>query len=726
MTYVALLWHMHQPYYEDLATGEHVLPWVRMHGLKDYYGMVALTREFPQMRLTFNLVPSLLVQLETFAEGRARDWHLELGLKPADQLTEHERATMLAEFFHAPRGRMIDLYPRYAELLRKRDAGGAYTSQDCLDLQVWHKLAWVDPFYLDTDPRVQRLVKKQRGFTEADKAELRQVELEILRRVIPEYRDAVQRGQVELSTSPFYHPILPLLCDTDVYLRTHPSSGVPRPPFRHPEDAAEQLARARQCHQRLFGHEPAGLWPSEGSVSDEAAELAARAGFRWMATDEAILGRTIGREFRRDPHGRLEQPEPLYRPYVVQAGARQIACLFRDHALSDLIGFVYAGWNPRDAAADFVHKLVDAGRRFSESSGGEEATISVILDGENAWEHFEGGGRPFLRALYGMLATHPELKPVTMSEAAARPARALNGIFPGSWIDGNFFIWIGHGDDLRGWRQLRDARQMFGRVAASVKAEDREQAFKEILIAEGSDWFWWYGDDHSSEHDLEFDELFRRHLRNVYQMLGQPVPEELFATNISTSHVPVSVAPPVGLITPVLDGRSTSYFEWLPAGIVQTDAPSGTMTSGERREAEVRSLRFGFDLEHLYLRLDLSGPATQRLAQGLRCSVNFTSPADFRIVVSATPRGTAVELHRKGADGRWAPARESTFAPSVASGDILEVAVPFPALGLKPNTAFAFFVTIHNRAAELERHPANRPIESIVPEPTFSELNWKA
>ena len=179
---------------------------------------------------------------------------------------------------------MIDLYPRYAELLQKRDSGGQYTSADFLDLQVWHKLAWVDAFYLDSDQRVQRLTHKQRNFTEEDKLELRTVELEILRRVIPEYRAAAERGQIELSTSPFYHPILPLLCDTDVYLRTHPDATVPRPPFRYPEDAFEQLSRARHCHMRLFGHEPAGLWPSEGSVSNAVVELAAKAGFQWMAT----------------------------------------------------------------------------------------------------------------------------------------------------------------------------------------------------------------------------------------------------------------------------------------------------------------------------------------------------------------------------------------------------------------------------------------------------------
>jgi alpha-amylase/alpha-mannosidase (GH57 family) len=724
MTYVAILWHMHQPYYEDLATGEHVLPWVRMHGLKDYFGMVALLREFPRMKLTFNLVPSLLVQLEAFAEGRARDWHLELGLKPAGELSHHERATMLSEFFHAPRGRMIDPYPRYVELLQRRETGGGYTDQDFLDLQVWHKLAWVDPFYLDNDARVRRLVQKQRGFSEADKGELRQVELEILQRVIPEYRDAAGRGQVELSTSPFYHPILPLLCDTDVYLRTHPASGVPRPAFRHPEDALEQLARARECHRRLFGHEPAGVWPSEGSVSDEAAELAAKAGFQWMATDEAILGRSIGRDFRRDAQGRLEQPEALYRPYAVQVGSQEIACLFRDHSLSDLIGFVYAGWQAEAAAADFVHRLVEAGRRFSDASGGEEATISVILDGENAWEHFDGGGRPFLRALYGMLATHAELRPVTMMEAAARPRRTLNGIFPGSWIDGNFFIWIGHGDDLRAWRQLRDARQMYGRVAPAASAADREQAFKELLIAEGSDWFWWYGDDHSSDHDLEFDELFRRHLRNVYHMLGQAVPDELFATNISTGHVPVSVVPPVGLLRPILDGRATSYFEWLPAGIVKTTVAAGTMTTGEYREPEVRALLFGFDLEHLYLRLDLGGPAEGKLRQGLRCSVSFTVPGNRRLVIADTDRGPTAELHQKTPAGTWDPLEAAT--PRVAAAEILEVAIPFADLGVHPNNPFAFFVTIHTGAIELERHPTHKPIESSVPEAAFEELNWNA
>src|SRR2546422_5473151 len=390
MTRVAILWHMHQPFYEDLVTGEHVLPWVRLHALKDYYGMAAILREFPDVKMTFNLVPSLLVQLEAFAENRARDRYLDLSLKPAANLDEQDIDFILENFFHAQRQRMIDVYPRYAELLARR--GGAlpaavearalarrFDTADLRDLQVWHKLAWIDPDYLARDERVRALVAKDRHFTEEDKARLREVELELLNKIVPEYRAAAARGQIELSTSPFYHPILPLLCDTDIYLRTHPDSRMPRQRFVHPEDAAEQLARAIAFHERLFGAPPTGLWPSEGSVSDDMVPLAVGAGFRWMAADELILARTLGTSFGRDVHGQLDRAEQLYRPYAIAAGGARIACLFRDHELSDLIGFTYAGWASDAAAEDFVRRLVEAGERHGKrtrEAGGPGGGVS--------------------------------------------------------------------------------------------------------------------------------------------------------------------------------------------------------------------------------------------------------------------------------------------------------------------------------------------------------------
>ncbi len=755
MTQVAILWHMHQPFYEDLVTREHILPWVRLHGLKDYYGMVALLREFPDIRVTFNLVPSLLVQLEAFAENRAHDRFLDLSLKPAAELTDADAAFMLQNFFHAQRLRMIDVHPRYAELLARRggpapDAGEAralvrrFTPDDLRDLQVWHKLAWIDPGYLEDDKRVRALVGKGRDFTEDDKAILREVELELLNKVIPEYRAAAARGQIELSTSPFYHPILPLLCDTDIYRRTHPDSRGPRQPFVHPEDAAEQLARASACHERLFGHRPAGLWPSEGSVSDAIVPLVAAAGFRWMATDELILARTLGAPLTRDGDGRLTEPERLYTAYEVHAGGAQVACAFRDHTLSDRIGFVYSGWPAVAAADDFAERLADAGHQYAARTGGREALIPIILDGENAWEHFDGGGRPFLRALYRRLSSHPELRTVTMGEGmkdgvmggrndgvmAGRSEGVkegtqtprLNGIFPGSWIDANFYIWIGHQDDERAWSQLAEAREALDRAPADLEATER--AREEVLVAEGSDWFWWYGDDHSSEHDLEFDDLFRRHLRNVYTLLQKPIPDELFVSNISSPSGPAGGAQtePTGLLTPTIDGEDTSYFEWLGAGALEILEAAGAMHQAARAPAELTLVQFGFDQAHLYVRLDARRPLVDLLAGGYTFSLTFMQPQGVRFSVrQAFGRLTGRYWARE--DGRWS--ERGPGGAVVAAGRVLELALPLADLAAGAGDRLAFFVAVSDEnGAELERHPGHRPIDAAVPDGGFGARNW--
>ncbi|MBI3402738.1 MAG: hypothetical protein HY048_15080 [Acidobacteria bacterium] len=734
MTRVAILWHMHQPFYEDLATGEHLLPWVRLHALKDYYGMVAMLRDYPAIRVTFNLVPSLLVQLEAFAGDRARDTSLALSLKPAAELDADDRAFVLGNFFHAHRQRMIDAHPRYAELVALRGdwpppggpgpAADRFTVEDWRDLQVWHKLAWVDPLYLEHDPRVRGLVARGRGFSEVDKVLLREVELEILNRVIPEYRAAADWGQIEVSASPFYHPILPLLCDTDVYLRTHPQASRPRRRFGHPEDASEQLVRASACHERLFGRPPLGLWPSEGSVSDAMVPLVRRAGFRWMATDELILARTLGVSLSRDHRGHLEQPERLYRPYRISAGGAQVACAFRDHVLSDLIGFTYAGWPAEAAADDFVGRLVEGGRRYREHTGGGEALIPVILDGENAWEHFEGGGRPFLRALYERLSASPELRTVTMSEGCSTATEELPGIFPGSWIDANFSIWIGHRDDQQAWSQLADARAA---VEASPGPPDAvARAREELLIAEGSDWFWWYGDDHSSAHDREFDDLFRRHVRNAYQALGAPVPDELFMTNITTgavTSVPSQV--PQGFLAPTIDGEETSYLEWLGAVCVEADGATamGTMHQVTASARELLRVHVGVDRTRLLVRVDGARPMADLLREGRVVSLQFVNPAGVRLVVRWRGQLEAGLVERvEVGQRRWMSSRPNVVA---AAGTVLEMALPFGDVGHDGRLRF-FVVVTDDGDRETERHPAGQPIEVVVPGPGSDGRDWRA
>ncbi|HEX7138523.1 MAG TPA: glycoside hydrolase family 57 protein [Vicinamibacterales bacterium] len=723
MTRVAILWHMHQPFYQDLVTGEHILPWVRLHAIKDYYGMVALLREFPEVKVTFNLVPSLLVQLEAFAQDRAHDRTLELSLKPAANLTASDVDFMRANFFHAQRQRMIDVHPRYAELLDGR--AGTYTVDDLRDLQVWHKLAWIDPLYLDSDPRVRSLVERDRGFTEADKTTLRQVELEILNRVVPEYRDAAARGQIEISASPFYHPILPLLCDTNIYLRTHPDARRLRHPFVHPEDAALQLTRAAEYVGELFGHRPSGLWPSEGSVSEAIVPLAVQAGFHWMATDELILARSLGLTFSRDGAGHLEQPERLYAPYLVQVGDTTIASAFRDHVLSDLIGFTYSSWDAEAAANDFASRLAEAGRRFSRKTGGEEAFIAIILDGENAWEHFERGGRPFLRAVYKRLATHPELKTVTVSEGCEGASRRLRQLFPGSWIDGNFYIWIGHADDQKAWNQLADARTALDQAEIDGHAPDLPGAREEILIAEGSDWCWWYGDDHSSGHDAEFDELYRRHLRNAYSLMGQPTPDDLFMTNISSARGSAQ-SEPAALLKPTIDGEETSYFEWLGAGVYEVQDVAGAMHQTSRAAVRLASVRFGFDRQRLFVRVDGRQPMAELLRDGYEVALKFLDPAGRRFSVrSVAGDVSGVHWERVGAPPRWRPIGPGNSA--VGCGRILELGIPLVDLSSGAQPTVSFFVAVYDRdSVEQERHPAHRPVEITLADDAFEARHWRA
>jgi hypothetical protein len=455
--------------------------------------------------------------------------------------------------------------------------------------------------------------------------------------------------------------------------------------------------------------------------------LASAAGFVWMATDELILARTLGIAFSRDGQGQVDQPERLYTPYSVRVGSAHFACAFRDHALSDLIGFTYSGWGAQAAADDFVSRLVEAGRRYAARTGGEEATIPIILDGENAWEHFEGNGRGFLRALYHRLSSHPELRTVTMAEACRAPRNELSGIFPGSWIDGNFYIWIGHADDHRAWSQLADARQALAGAGSRVPAAALAQAREEVLVAEGSDWFWWYGDDHSSDHDAEFDDLFRRHLRNAYRLLDLPVPEELFSSNITTG---VSIAVqtvPTGFIAPTLDGEETSYFEWLGAGCLEVRETAGAMHQIDRPPALLTLVHFGFGREHLFVRLDGVRPLVDLLADGYEFSLKFICPEGVRFSMRShhgRPTGTFWDKGDEGTEAlRWV--ERGPGRTTVAAGRVIEAAVPLADLRLEAGAPVAFFVTVYDAANRLvERHPARRPIEADVPDERFEARNW--
>ena len=496
---VSFLWHMHQPFYKDLVQESYVMPWAYLHATKDYFGMAALAREFSEIHQTFNLVPSLILQLEDYASGSAKDVSFELAFKPVEELTEQERAFIVDRFFPVPVRTMLEPFPRYFELYERRNHGArpqAYTDQDIRDIQVWWTLAW-----LDHDLRPKEFVAKGRDFSEKEKAALRRLVLKLIRDVVPEYRRAQDEGIIEISTTPFYHPILPVLIDS------HVDGAVPLD-FHFPYDAREQLERARYFMEARFGRAPKGLWPSEGSVSNDVALLAASVGFRWMATDEGILAKS-GVDLQGASRRRL------YHPYK----RGDMTVFFRDRTLSDLIGFQYMHAPAAESAADLI-------RRLKELPDGSHAVIA--LDGENPWDYYPNRGRDFLRRVFEGIQNDPSLEALTLWEAARRlPNERLNWLAAGSWANANFNIWIGHPEDHQAWYWIVRAREALMARKDYVEEEKWNLAYEELLIAEGSDWMWWFGNDFSSENDAIFDALFRRHIGNVFQLVGLPQPEGL-------------------------------------------------------------------------------------------------------------------------------------------------------------------------------------------------------
>ena len=637
---LVLLWHMHQPQYRDPETEQYVLPWTRLHALKDYWGMVQVLGEAPGFHATFNVVPALGIQLEEYASGKFNEPWFTLAFKPSEELTREDKAEILARAFQLNHERLMSRWPRFVELFEwSRPAGGAqaqvtFTQRDWRDLQLLSQLAWMDEIWLAKDEVVSRLASKGKDFTERDKAALKAKQLEFLGLVLPAYREAAQRGQIEISTTPLYHPILPLLCDSDIARVANPGTPLPRRAFRQPDDAREQLRRACEYHQRVFGAKPAGLWPSEGSVSDQALTIAMEEGFQWFGTDEGVLGRTLNVGFFRDTTGLPANSDRLYKPYRVQLGGNSITGLFRDHHLSDLIGFVYSRMDGKAAAADLHGRLRFLAERVPSQ---QPLTVCLFLDGENAWEYYPGNGREFLRELYKRVEKDQDFRALTASEAiaAAKEIPATNGIFPASWINANFDVWIGHGEDVAAWELLWDARQAYGR-AAEARTQGRsdaptetglKEAYESLLAAEGSDWCWWFGPEHSTANDAEFDALYRKHLTGVYLALGQVAPEELAKPIKRKPEHALHVAP-TGFLTIKVDGRDTSYFEWLGSGLYAPERRGGSMHG---RVFHLRELRYGFEEDRFSVRVDLFPEALAELED-----------PEFRVTIGAAEELTVV------------------------------------------------------------------------------------
>lgn len=757
---VAFLWHQHQPLYTDPATGNPTLPWVRMHAIKDYYDMVAILQEYPGLRATFNLVPSLLDQLEAYTTGSVVDTYQEVALVRAEHLTDDQKEFLLRRFFDANWEKVIGRFPRYKELLELRGTGASdleiadamtrFTAQDYRDLQVWFDLAWFDPDFLEGDPELAALVRKGRYFSEQDKAVIHEKQLQIMREVVHLHRTMQASGQIEVITTPYAHPILPLLYDVELAREASPSLDLPLERFAFPQDIARHLDLALEHFRRNFGRDPRGLWPSEQAVSKYILPQVAQAGFEWMVSSEGVLSKSLGVQLR-GISGEVVRPDLLYQPYWAEWEGERVAILFRDIVLSDRVGFEYSGMSGAAAALDLIGYLHRVRERLGDAAS--EKVVLIALDGENAWEHYENDGKAFFHALYSRLEKDPYLRTVTVSEYLDRhpPTAVLSDLWSGSWISDNLETWIGETEENTAWSQLALAREALSEFEEAhgndpAYAEHIAAAWRSMIAAQGSDWFWWYGADQDSGNDEAFDALFRSHLRGVYEAMGQEPPTRLYQPIVAPR--PAQTFRTVsGLSTPMPDGWADAG-EWDRAAEYRalTDkAPWGDVRVLDALYLAVDNqqltVRVNFaDVqaralvgESLQLMLYLDHPSHGQVNETTRYSrmghdatyLGYPSVYEVLLDFAIAPRGvrpTPVVSRAEG-EGVW---REALSLRQAGLGSVFEVRIPFEELGYGPGDPVRLTAVVAKNGVDIDRLPDDGPAVVYVPRATEGRLVFSA
>ncbi len=564
---VALIWHQHQPEY-PVIDGEVSRPWVRLHASKDYVDMASIVEEFPDLRVTFNLTPVLLDQLVAL-EGDAEDSYEQVSRAPMVQLRPDQKRFIVDRFFDI-NSRVLDRSNRYRELRAQRETGVDFSDQDLRDLRTLFHLGWIDPEIVADTPVLARLKADDGGYTDADTIEVLDAIDELVAQVIPTHAELWNSGQVELTTTPLAHPILPLIADSDLARVGDPTAVLPRETFREYADAELQVERGLERATELLGQTPNGMWPGEGAVAQAIMPIFAQNDVGWVATGEDVLAQSLDLGgFSRDANDTVVDAAELYIPRRVDTREGPVHVFFRDVRLSDLIGFEYSRIDADVAAEDLIGRLDDIrsqlARNGVDAASGQTPLVTLAIDGENAWENYPNDGRDFLRELYGRLTSTEWLTTTTPSEYLSNHAddvKELDEVFPAAWFSPNFATWIGEPEEARAWELLglarRDLQDAERRGTAS--AVQLATATDLMLKAQGSDWFWWYGDDQDSGNDRYFDDAYRELLGQMYDALGQnrprwttvPIIADPRVVPISSSGEPVSI---------IVDGNPADFSD---------------------------------------------------------------------------------------------------------------------------------------------------------------------
>jgi len=716
---VVILWHMHQPYYVNPLTKKAKMPWVRLHAAKGYLDMIDLVTAQPDLRVNFNFTPVLVRQILELVNREIEDEWETVSRKPAASLDNEERRHILENFFKINWDTLIRPVPRYAELLAKRGTNytlekldsivRTFSEADFRDLQTLYNLQWCGFSALRRFPVLKELKEKGSGFTEQEKTTVLDIHRQILGLVLPEYRAAAERGQIELTTTPYFHPIMPLVYDTNIARRCQPQSPLPSP-FSAPEDVRAQLRLAQELHQQVFGHRARGLWPSEGSIAPEIVPLMVEAGFEYFCTDEGNLFKSL----KNDPawNSRHVEHTALFQGWRIYAYEKTLQALFRDRALSDFIGFDAA----RNETPKAVAHLIDNLKNIAKVAPAGHGVASLILDGENAWESFPDSGEAFLTSFYRALMETPELKPCRLGDHFdAHPAQVETCyLHSGSWIRSDFDIWIGDPEENKAWEWLKETRHFLVErlTQGNITPERADAAWWEIYAAEGSDWFWWYGPDFTIDTDFLFDELFRLHLQNVYRILDIEPPAHLDVP-ICLPSSDLGYTQPLLLLSPDISGETEHYFNWLGAGQLDLTKQQTAMFQGDRIG---QKLFFGFGPGDFFLRLDLS-------RQPEAITIRFLLPHPARVTLSQTHPGKIAAIFETSGDG-------VLFIPALATnlrahwGPSLVVSIPWQLLRIEPGHEFAFFIQLLEDGLQRERYPERGAIELSAPGKDFESEQW--
>jgi len=564
---------MHQPDYRD-KEGIMQMPWVFLHAIKDYYDMPWILSLHPKVKATFNITPTLMEQLQLYYENPQQwDKFLALWIKEPLELDEKEKNWLIKICKTSQYKTMVKPFSRYKELYIKKE----FSNSELIDLEILFILSWCGNYLRQNNSTIKALIKKGEAYSQEDKELLLQTLSSFITTIFDFYKELYLKGQISLRTTPFYHPILPLLIDMENAKRANPSTNIPENHISLIDDAKEHINRAKSSFYKLFGFEAKGFWPAEGAVDEKSVALLKKSSIVYIATDEAILYKSLQKSDK----------SLIYKIYNYNS----VNIFFRDHYLSDLIGFEYRYKSAEDASEHFIEQL----ERIEKSSS--ENFVSVILDGENAWEFYPNNGFYFLNSFYGKLETLNWCDCLRVDDIANEKCENLEYLAPGSWINGTFDTWVGEKQKSKAWELLFLTKRFYLQYKDDLKDDIKNSIENIFLKAESSDWYWWFGSDHYTEYAQEFDKLFRSNLIDIFTLMQKPAPSDLFLPIIENRSFADFWIKPKSFISPLIDGKKDSFFEWLDAGCVDEGKLFSTMS---RSNLPIKKILYGEDEKNLY------------------------------------------------------------------------------------------------------------------------------